>query len=93
MHEQSLCLNSQDYFPKIKEPVDSPLLKNQIPSLRDRPNEPHSGVDKLNQRMERMIETLSSNVGVDDSNVNNINRKKHKNKDKKETTFKPRLLD
>ena len=75
------------YFPKIKAPVDSPLLKNQIPSLRDK------SPDKLNQRMERMIETLSSNVGVDDSNVNNVNRKKHKNKDKKETTFKPRLLD
>ena len=81
------------YFPKIKEPVDSPLLKNQIPSLRDIHNEPHSGVDKLNQRMERMIETLSSSVRVDDSNLNNVNRKKHKNKDKKETTFKPRLLD
>ena len=39
--------------------------------------------------MNRMIDTLSSSVGVDDSNVNNINRKKHKNKDKKETTFKP----
>ena len=92
------------YFPKIKEPVDSPLLKNQIPSLRDIHNEPRRGepqrgerdrvpeprsdVDKLNQRMERMIETLNPNVGVDDSNLNNINRKKHKNKDKKETTFK-----
>ena len=83
------------YFPKIKAPVDSPLLKNQIPSLRDRPND-----DKLNQRMDRMeaslshnvanemIDTLSSSVRVDDSNLNNVNRKKHKNKDKKETTFK-----
>ena len=93
------------YFPKIKAPVDSPLLKNQIPSLRDRPNErsfrpdgplvlsreaakPQSGDDKLNQRMDEMIDTLSSSVRVDDSNLNNVNRKKHKNKDKKETTFK-----
>ena len=71
------------YFPKIKAPVDSPLLKNQIPSLRDRPND-----DRLNQRMDEMIDTLSSSVRVDDSNLNNVNRKKHKNKDKKETTFK-----
>ena len=88
------------YFPKIKAPVDSPLLKNQIPSLRSvGPNDEQSfrpelhssernrvpelrSNDKLNQRMNEMIDTLSSSVGVDDSNLNNVNRKKHKNKAK-----------